>query len=154
MKSIRLLKQKYLHHVYVQIYNVYKIANSNSPKKSKSEKVKRQFDMTRFHQRHIALKIFYDGRRYDGFASQNETDNTVESQLFYALTKSCLITNRESSHYTRCGRTDKGVSASCQTIGLYVRTNLKKGCEFVDDNKLEEIEEDGKEIEELDYCKV
>lgn len=107
--------------------------------------------MSKFHQRHIALKIFYDGKKYDGFASQNDTDNTVEAKLFYALTKTCLITNRDSSHYSRCGRTDKGVSASCQTIGIYVRTNLKKGCEFVDDNK---IEDDGKEIEELDYCKV
>jgi hypothetical protein len=41
--------------------------NSNHNKK----KEKRQFDMSKYRQRHIALQVQYDGINYIGFASQS-----------------------------------------------------------------------------------
>lgn len=124
------------------IYNSFNI---------KINKKQKEFDFKKFHQRHIALNIYYNGRNYDGFAAQESTKNTIEDKLFYAFKKSCLIENRETSNYNRSGRTDKGVSASCQCISLYVRSNLRKDCEFVDNNI---IEDDGKERIEYDYPKI
>ncbi len=43
--------------------------------------------------------------------------NTVEQELFNALTKTCLVPSREESNFSRCGRTDRGVHA----LGNYVR---------------------------------
>jgi len=47
------------------------INNSNS----NSNKEKRQFDMSKYRQRHIALQVQYDGANYIGFASQS--GNTI-----------------------------------------------------------------------------
>lgn len=47
---------------------------------------------------------------------------TIESVVFATLRKACLIEDRESSGYTRCGRTDRGVSAGGQVISLRVRS--------------------------------
>ncbi|XP_034049680.1 tRNA pseudouridine(38/39) synthase isoform X2 [Thalassophryne amazonica] len=57
-----------------------------------------------------------------GFAVQENTDNTVEARLFEALLKTCLIQDRQSSNYHRCGRTDKGVSAFSQVISIDLRS--------------------------------
>jgi tRNA U38,U39,U40 pseudouridine synthase TruA len=40
-----------------------------------------EFDMSRYHQRYIALKLAYLGWQYDGLAVQNDTDNTIEVPL-------------------------------------------------------------------------
>ena len=83
-------------------------------KKRKEKKKKAGMDMSRYEQRPIALWICYDGGAYSGLAEQNlESDSvdTVERQLFMALKKTCLIESREACGYSRCGRTDKGVSA-------------------------------------------
>ena len=57
---------------------------------------------------------------------QSNTDNTVEQKLFDAMKKCCLIdpdpnANMKSTVYTRCGRTDKGVSALANVCSLVVR---------------------------------
>lgn len=68
----------------------------------------------RYHQRQIALQIQYDGTNYLGFAAQGgeeESDTTVEDRIFFALQKLKLVADRKSCNYSRCGRTDKGVSA-------------------------------------------
>lgn len=75
----------------------------------------------------IALKIAYIGWEYQGFASQDNTDKTIEHEIFAALTKTCLIEDRASCEYSRCGRTDKGVSAFGQVISLKVRAGKKTG---------------------------
>jgi len=77
-----------------------------------------------YRQRHIALKFLYNGIPYTGLAENvgSESDNSIEKHLFAALTKSCLITSRESANYSRCGRTDKGVSAFGQVIALCVKS--------------------------------
>ena len=52
----------------------------------------------------------------------------VEGQLFAALKKTCLVQSRETSNYSRCARTDKGVSALGQVSnhpGVELRANLK-----------------------------
>lgn len=51
----------------------------------------------------------------------------VEGRLFEALTRTCLIQSRESCNYSRCARTDKGVSALGQVVALRVRSKLRAG---------------------------
>lgn len=94
-------------------------------KARKAEKENKAFDMSRYHQRHVAMQIQYDGGPYHGFAAQaGEDDETVEKHIFNTLLKLRLITDKKECSYSRCGRTDKGVSALGQVIGLKVRSNL------------------------------
>lgn len=74
-------------------------------------KAKRTFDFSAHGRRHVALRVAYLGWGYQGFASQENTTNTIEEKLFEALTKTRLVESRQTSNYHRCGRTDKGVSA-------------------------------------------
>ena len=74
-------------------------------------KARRAFDFSAHGRRHVALKIAYLGWGYQGFASQENTSNTIEEKLFEALTKTRLVESRQTANYHRCGRTDKGVSA-------------------------------------------
>ncbi|ENN81864.1 hypothetical protein D910_03046 [Dendroctonus ponderosae] len=99
-----------------------------------------QFDFSRCRFRHILLHLYYLGWDYQGFAVQEDSSNTVEFHLFQALTKTCLIKERTSSNYHRCGRTDKGVSSFGQVISIDVRSKLAG-----EDNDLSK---------EIDYCRV
>lgn len=76
------------------------------------------------HRRHVLLKFYYLGWDYSGFASQENSGNTIEHYLFAALRKTCLIEQRETSNYHRCGRTDKGVSAFSQVISIDLRSKF------------------------------
>lgn len=87
------------------------------------------------------LKFYYLGWNYNGYVVQEDTENTIEFHIFKALTKTCLIKDRASSNYHRCGRTDKGVSSFGQTISIDVRSKLSKE----DQHKLDQ---------ELDYCVI
>lgn len=89
-----------------------------SSKKSKKGGKDRPFVFSAHPRRHVALRLAYLGWAYQGFAVQENTDNTVEARLFEALQKTRLIHDRESSNYHRCGRTDKGVSAFSQVGSL------------------------------------
>lgn len=82
---------------------------------------KRPFDFSRWPTQHILLKLLYLGWDFQGFACQDHITKTIEHHLFNALVKCCLIQNRETSNYHRCGRTDKGVSSFNQVISLTVR---------------------------------
>ncbi|KAJ3673354.1 hypothetical protein LUZ60_006728 [Juncus effusus] len=96
------------------------------------------------NKRYIALTIMYFGQRYFGFASEATKEPTVESEIFKALERTKILTgNIKESNYSRCGRTDRGVSATGQVISLFVRSNLK------DDNNSE-----SEEKPEIDYVKV
>ncbi|KFP67176.1 tRNA pseudouridine(38/39) synthase, partial [Cariama cristata] len=86
----------------------------------------RPFDFGAYGRRHVALKIAYLGWGYQGFASQENTSNTIEEKLFEALKKTRLVDDRQTSNYHRCGRTDKGVSAFGQVISLDLRSNLSE----------------------------
>ncbi|XP_077163259.1 tRNA pseudouridine(38/39) synthase isoform X2 [Paroedura picta] len=86
----------------------------------------RAFDFSAYGRRHIALKIAYLGWEYQGFASQENTTNTIEEKLFESLIKTRLVESRQTSNYHRCGRTDKGVSAFGQVISLDLRSNFSE----------------------------
>ncbi|KQK21488.1 tRNA pseudouridine(38/39) synthase isoform X1 [Brachypodium distachyon] len=92
----------------------------------------------------VALKIMYFGQRFYGFASEAHTEPTVESEIFKVLERArLLVGSRKESCYSRCGRTDKGVSATGQVISLYLRSNLKDpGGNVLDERS------------EIDYVKV
>uniref|UniRef100_A0A1B6CQ65 Pseudouridine synthase I TruA alpha/beta domain-containing protein n=1 Tax=Clastoptera arizonana TaxID=38151 RepID=A0A1B6CQ65_9HEMI len=82
---------------------------------------KRSFDFSRCNKKHILIKLLYLGWDYQGFATQEDTIETIEHHLFEALIKSCLIESRQTSNYHRCGRTDKGVSSFGQVISISLR---------------------------------
>uniref|UniRef100_A0A4W6BZ42 Pseudouridylate synthase 3 n=1 Tax=Lates calcarifer TaxID=8187 RepID=A0A4W6BZ42_LATCA len=96
--------------------------SSSSSKKGKRANKERPFDFSAHPKRHVALRLAYLGWAYQGFAVQENTDNTVEARLFEALLKTRLIQDRQSSNYHRCGRTDKGVSAFSQVITIDLRS--------------------------------
>ncbi|KAM4698726.1 LOW QUALITY PROTEIN: tRNA pseudouridine(38/39) synthase [Rhinophrynus dorsalis] len=81
----------------------------------------RAFDFSAHPKQHVALRLAYLGWGYQGFASQENTSNTVEETVFNALIKTRLVESRQTSSYHRCGRTDRGVSALGQVISLDLR---------------------------------
>lgn len=107
------------------------------------------FDPSRYSTRLIALKFAYLGGRYNGYehhANNTTPLPTVEGELFRALRKTRLIfprdkdggfmvmdgngkgnegeeVNWEGCEYSKCGRTDRGVSAFGQVVGIRVRSN-------------------------------
>ncbi|KAM3592151.1 uncharacterized protein V6R79_013818 [Siganus canaliculatus] len=95
---------------------------NTSSKKGRKAGKERPFDFSAHPRRHVALRLAYLGWAYQGFAVQENTDNTVEARLFEALLKTRLIQDRQSSNYHRCGRTDKGVSAFSQVISIDLRS--------------------------------
>ncbi|XP_074018625.1 tRNA pseudouridine(38/39) synthase isoform X2 [Numenius arquata] len=120
-----------------------------APRKTKKRQ-QRPFDFGAYGRRHVALKIAYLGWGYQGFASQENTSNTIEEKLFEALKKTRLVDDRQTSNYHRCGRTDKGVSAFGQVISLDLRSNLAEG------KKLNGHDSEGKSEgeEELRYTHI
>ncbi|XP_076257439.1 tRNA pseudouridine(38/39) synthase isoform X2 [Rhynchophorus ferrugineus] len=118
----------------MQLQNIISKSNNGTMKQ-----VHKNIDYAKYMFRHIFIKLFYFGWDCQGFATQEDTINTIEYYLFDALTKTCLIKDRSSSNYHRCGRTDKGVSSFGQTISIDVRSNLSNP----DDSSTE-----------IDYCKV
>lgn len=82
----------------------------------------------RYNKRRILLRLAYFGKQYRGLATQEDCTNTIEHHLFNALEKSRLIPSRDQANYHRCGRTDKGVSASGQVIinDLKLKINSNK----------------------------
>ncbi|CAO1600494.1 pseudouridine synthase deg1 [Xanthoria calcicola] len=105
------------------------------PKRSRSI---RQIDPSKYSTRLIALKFAYLGQRYNGLeyhANNNTRYPTIEEEMWKALDKAKLIfptpnpalkegePNWEGCEYSKSGRTDKGVSAFGQVIGIRVRSN-------------------------------
>ena len=104
---------------------------ADAAKKSTKPKGKRKMDPSKYSTRYIALKLAYLGKNYGGFEFQAMANApSIEEELWNALTKACLIfpndervVDFECCEYSKCGRTDKGVSAFGQVIGLRVRSN-------------------------------
>lgn len=111
----------------------------------------REIDPSKYHTRFIALKFAYLGQRYNGFEHANGNATplpTIEEELWKALRKTKLIfptgvsskddigdgprairpysINWEGCEYSKCGRTDRGVSAFGQVISLRVRSARPK----------------------------
>ncbi|KAJ2511883.1 pseudouridine synthase deg1 [Coemansia sp. RSA 2049] len=120
----------------------------NAQKSRKQSKRERQFDFGKFSERKVALKFSYFGWPYHGLARQGnalgseekrEIESqfpTVEGEIFKALAKCKLITGESECDYSRCGRTDRGVSGFGQVIALYVRSTGK----YVSEEEAAEIE--------------
>ncbi|THW67051.1 pseudouridine synthase [Aureobasidium pullulans] len=103
----------------------------------KKQKKDRPFDASRYNTRHIALKFAYLGQRYNGFEHHTGSKTplpTIEEELWKAFMKTRLIfptrgaelkegeIDWEGTDYSKCGRTDRGVSAFGQVIGIRVRS--------------------------------
>lgn len=104
------------------------------PLYGKPQKESREFDPSKYSTRFIALKLAYLGKNYNGYeyATGNKTPlPTIEEELWKALSKARLIIPRgdqsvgdwEGTEYSKCGRTDRGVSAFGQVVGVRVRSN-------------------------------
>lgn len=97
----------------------------------KKKKKDKKMDPSKYSTRLIALKLAYLGKRYGGFEHQaGATTPSIEDELWKALVKSCLIWPDQPDkvdfgpwEYSKCGRTDRGVSAFGQVIGIRVRSN-------------------------------
>ncbi|CAN6543741.1 unnamed protein product [Malus baccata var. baccata] len=127
--------------------SVEKSRKSNSgSKKTTNEKVKETVPghitriINHLPKRYVALKVMYFGQRFYGFASEAQMDPTIESEIFKALEKTrLLVGDKKESQYSRCGRTDKGVSAVGQVIALYLRSNLKEICENNEEGEIDYV---------------
>ena len=108
-------------------------------KKRNTEKPVRNFDASAYESKMVALKVAYFGLKYQGFASQtgllnlfneikfnSNTADTVEDHIFRALIRTRLILDPKTCNYSRCGRTDAGVSSTGQVIALRLRTSNQK----------------------------
>ncbi|KAJ3189264.1 tRNA pseudouridine synthase 3 [Gaertneriomyces sp. JEL0708] len=101
------------------------IVTADRKTKSKTKSKAKRKDLAPHPTRHIALKVAYLGWNYHGLASQiADTVPTIESHLFNALLTSKLILSRDACGFSRCGRTDKGVSAFGQVVALHVRSRI------------------------------
>ncbi|CAI4061008.1 hypothetical protein SKDZ_06G0640 [Saccharomyces kudriavzevii ZP591] len=96
--------------------------------KTKTKIGQKKFDFSRHNTRLIALRFAYLGWNYNGLAIQKEYTPlpTVEGIILEAMNKCKLVPSLVLQEYkfSRCGRTDKGVSAMNQVISLEVRSNL------------------------------
>jgi len=117
------------------------ISRSSSPNplvfKKEKKVANRAFDPSKYSTRFVAFKFAYLGQRYNGFehAVGNPTPlPTVEEVLWKAFMKIKLIfptrinelkegdIDWKGCDYSKCGRTDRGVSAFGQVIALRVRS--------------------------------
>lgn len=102
-------------------------------KKAKKKKNAKGIDPAKYSKRFVALKLAYLGKNYNGFEYQpTGAMSTIEEELWKALVKACLIfpdpqrpneVDWNCCGYSKCGRTDRGVSAFGQVVALRVRSN-------------------------------
>lgn len=100
-------------------------------KKIAKQATTRPFDFSKYETRYVAFKFAYLGWHYNGLVTQDMATEfpTVEEEIFKALLKTRLIEHPESCQFSRCGRTDKGVSAMGQVMALHVRSMNKHNSE-------------------------
>lgn len=109
-------------------------------------KAPRPFDVSAQPCRKIALRFCYDGSRYSGLAAQTQQVTplpTVEETIWEALCTARLVDpakGMEGAGWSRCGRTDAGVSAAGQVIALWVRSRC------VDERALRDFSGDAAEM--------
>ncbi|GMM37019.1 pseudouridine synthase [Saccharomycopsis crataegensis] len=130
------------------IERIQQLESSITAKQQQTKQPKKEFDFSKHHTRFIALKFSYLGWNYNGLAYQtHETElPTVEETVLKALEKCKLIPsmNPNDFKFSRCGRTDKGVSAMNQVISLNVRSNLSS----------EEQKDPANDFKELNYIQT
>lgn len=91
-------------------------------------KTKKELVFSEENTRFIGLKFAYLGWNYQGLAVQKEETllPTVEQKLLEALHQVKMVPTLDVNDcsFSRCGRTDKGVSAMNQVVSLKVRSSL------------------------------
>uniref|UniRef100_H2YEI4 tRNA pseudouridine synthase n=1 Tax=Ciona savignyi TaxID=51511 RepID=H2YEI4_CIOSA len=131
---------------YRQILN--KSIQSNSKLQTLREKLQpkkkrkvRSVNFDSFMFRRIALKIAYLGWDYEGLQENENLDDTIERILRVALRGVRLVPPDCDVYFSRCGRTDKEVSAFSQVIVVNVRSKLSAGPESnMENNRLEDTQ--------------
>ncbi|KAK7203372.1 pseudouridine synthase [Myxozyma melibiosi] len=98
-------------------------------KKKKIKKQEKEFDFKAHPTRLVALRFAYLGWNYNGLNVQFDKTPlpTVEGLILKALARCRLIESEvdlKGCEFSRCGRTDKGVSALAQVISLKIRSRL------------------------------
>ena len=97
---------------------------------AKSEKALRPMNWSKYSFQKLAFQLLYLGWNYHGVACQSADLEagipTVEREFFKACLKTRLFLNDsiEEAEFSRCGRTDAGVSAFSQVLAVKVRTEL------------------------------
>jgi tRNA pseudouridine38/39 synthase len=90
--------------------------------------VQKPFDFNKTKCRKVAFRLAYIGTNYFGFTGlPSDPLPTIEGQLMGALMKMKLVPGIEECGWSRCGRTDKGVSAFGQVVSLWIRTKNENG---------------------------
>ncbi|KAI9914749.1 hypothetical protein PsorP6_008056 [Peronosclerospora sorghi] len=107
--------------------------------RKRQKQKKREFNMEKYTMRAVAIKFLYLGEKYAGFARQEHMSETVERYFFEALVRSKLIENIHDSSYSRCGRTDRGVSAFGQVVALRVRSNLPASAKLLSASSIDKV---------------
>ena len=146
----------------------------HAPGKNKALKESRDFDPSKYSTRFIALKFAYLGQRYNGLEHTNGNITplpTIEEMLWKALRRTRLIFPETSSpedepddvapraqrpyslfwdgcDYSKAGRTDRGVSAFGQVVGIRVRSARPKPKMKPVPTESDELQEEGMQIEE------
>lgn len=99
----------------------------NKRRRMQAPRLQRQLDNFAFSQyqiHQVALHVMYLGWNMSGLVVQQEgagVDKSVERKLFNALETTKLIDGSLNHCYSRCGRTDKGVSAFTQVLSIRLR---------------------------------
>lgn len=115
----------------------HSLDTTREKKPLRTARTERKFEPSKYSTRLVAFKLAYLGKRYNGFESQKSVTPlpTIEEELWKAFNKARLIfpdvasprqpgeVNWDGCEYSKCGRTDKGVSAFGQVIGIRVRSN-------------------------------
>ncbi|PIC43331.1 hypothetical protein B9Z55_004112 [Caenorhabditis nigoni] len=125
-------------------------------KNNKEAKKPRIFDFSAHPRRKIAIQFFYLGWEHDGLVQQPNTQNTVEHHLMEALIKTHIIEDSIKCDFSRCGRTDKGVSAFKQTAAFLARSTCPDHPNvFWSDSTPEDVKNNYKsKDDELPYIKM
>lgn len=83
----------------------------------------------------VALRVLYVGYKYHGFAMQ-ENYQTIELLLENALKKVNLIKDLKTCDWSKCGRTDIGVSSWSQIVAFRIIDKRFKGLDEILNNVL------------------
>jgi tRNA pseudouridine38/39 synthase len=86
-------------------------------------KAKKAFNFANFPSCHAVFKVAYHGQDHAGLAKHATTTNTIETIFCEALKRVRLIPDEGPAKFSRCGRTDKGVSALGNAFSLIVRSS-------------------------------
>lgn len=96
-----------------------KVISENAEETKTNKKKQKCIDFN--NKIHLAFKFLYIGKQYDGLVYQQDTSNTIEEKILSAFLKCKLIKDIKSCNFSRCGRTDKGVSSFGNVFNLEVR---------------------------------